>query len=81
MKTHLACGYKRVKVQTGSRVMDMLPSSEEIMTSEKPSDLDWESIWICGEELVPVTAHETEVCGDIRLGRDSSHNETFTAFD
>jgi hypothetical protein len=43
-EAHLACGYKRVKEQTGSSVMNTLPSFEEMMTSEKPSELGSESI-------------------------------------
>lgn len=44
VKTHLACGYKSVKEQTGSRVMDTLPSFEVMMTSEKPSELGSEAM-------------------------------------
>jgi hypothetical protein len=30
---------------------------------------------------MPVTVHESEVCGDISRGRDDSHNKAFTVFD
>ena len=29
----------------------------------------------CDEELVPVIAHESEDCGDVRGGKDDSYNK------
>jgi len=43
--THLAAGYKRVKVQTGSRVRDMPLSFDVTITAVNPSGVVRESIW------------------------------------
>ncbi len=60
--------------------MDVLPSSDEIMTSETPSDLGCESTRTCWDVPVLLSAHETEVCNDVSWVYHS-HKEAFTVFD
>jgi hypothetical protein len=61
--THLASGYKREKVQTGSIVRNMLPSLDVMMTSENPSGFGCESIWTPREES---RSQRADVCGKVR---------------
>jgi hypothetical protein len=67
--THLASGYNREKVQTGSRVMDKLPSLDVMTTLENPSDAGCESIRMSREES---RSHSAEVCVKMRGGTNES---------
>ena len=67
--THLASGYNREKVQTGSRVMDKLPSFDVITTLENPSDAGCDSIRMSREES---RSHSAEVCVKMRGSSNES---------
>ena len=49
--------------------MELLPSPDVRMTSENPSGLGFESIWMSMEES---RSHSAEVCGKVRGGSNDA---------
>jgi hypothetical protein len=72
----LAPGYKREKVQIGSRVIGAAPSFEVMMTVESPSVLDCEEIEMAPKGLLPLGVHGAEVWGRVRGRVDDTRTET-----
>jgi hypothetical protein len=63
-------------MQTGSSVMGMLPSFEEMMTFIYPSGLDSELRWMSREGKALPKGEKTEVCVQVRANIDDARRDS-----